>query len=76
MGLLYVISITVHQNMFFCLLTYTCQEIFSDYHICNTKNAIREGNDRVCVYLLLKNGHQFFTSKYVDKQNPRSCPIN
>ena len=33
------------------------------YRICPIKRAVREGNDRVCVYLLVKNGNMSFTSK-------------
>ena len=51
------------------------------YRICPIKRALSGGNDRVCVYLLVKNGNVSFTSKNsillsVDKQDPRSCPIH
>ena len=51
------------------------------YRICPIKRALRRGNERVCVYLLVKNGNMSFTSKNsilltVDKQDPRSCPIH
>ena len=51
------------------------------YRICPIKRAVRGGNDRVCVYLLVKNDNMSFTSKNsilltVDKQDPRSCPIH
>ena len=51
------------------------------YHICPIKRALRRGNDRLCVYLLVKNDNMSFTSKNsilptVDKLDPRSCPIH
>ena len=33
-----------------------------DYRICPIKRALRRGNDRVCIYLLTKNGSMSFTS--------------
>ena len=51
------------------------------YRICLIKRALRGGNDRVCVYLLVKNDNMPLTSKNsilltVDKQDPRACPIH
>ena len=55
--------------------------MFYTYHICPIQRVLRGGDDRVCVYLLVKNDIMSLTSKNsilltVDKQDPRSCPIH
>ena len=59
----------------------TMKSALHTYRICPIKRALRGGNERVCVYLLTKNGKWSVTLKNassltVDKQDPRSCPIH